>query len=710
MSRSRRVLLATDSQDPSGVGHHMLTLARGLAPAHEVALTFAAGPAAARFGALARDSGFEAHVLPDDPLELLKAWRPDVLHVHAGIGWEGQRLCTAGRAAGVTVVRTEHLPWLITNPRQQAEYTAAAGHVDAFIAVSAAALASWAPVIAAARPGAALRAIPNGVEAPPVRRDRAEVRAELGIPADALLLICVARFTPQKDHATLIAAAGDLAPRFPGLHLILAGEGETRAACEAMAAEFDHLRFLGQRADIGDLMAASDLLVLASRFEGLPLVVLEAMALGLPVVATRVAGALEALGEAHPFLAEPGDRGSLGAALDAALADPEARAASAAAQRERHGALFTAVRMARETAALYRAARDRHETVGRSSGMTKLRIGFIGAGGIAERHLGVLATFEDVTVAGIADPDLARAEALAARANARAFAGHEEMLGALDLDALWICVPPFAHGAPERAAIARGLPFLVEKPLSVDAATAIEIERAVREAGLVTAVGYHWRYLDTVDEARRLLADNPAHLMSGYWLDQTPPPRWWWQGNTSGGQIVEQATHIIDVMRFLAGDVDEVYGLAARRDRADFPGLDVATASTASLRFASGAIANLAATCALRWTHRVALHVFADGLALELTDRDLMVDVGQGRPVRGAEGDPVWRLDRAFLDAVKGGENRIRTPYAEAVRTHLTALTIARSVETGAAVRMEGSRSNPRPVFRPTLAPRADVA
>ena len=342
--------------------------------------------------------------------------------------------------------------------------------------------------------------------------------------------------------------------------------------------------------------------------------------------------------------------------------------------------------------------------------MTQLRIGFIGAGGIAERHLGVLGSFEDVTIAGVADPDLARAESFAARAGARAFAGHEEMLDALELDALLICVPPFAHGAPERAAIARGLPFLVEKPLSVDAETALEIERGVREAGLVTAVGYHWRYLDTVDEARRRLAENPAHLMTGFWLDQTPPPRWWGRDDKSGGQIVEQATHLIDVMRFLAGDVDEVFGLAARRARSDFPDLDVATASTANLRFASGAIATLSATCALRWTHRVALHVFADGLALELTDRDLMVDTGQGRPTRGAEGDPVWRLDRAFVDAAKGGENRIRTPYSEAVQTHLTALAIARSARTGAPIRTEGSRSNPRPVFRPAAAARADVA
>jgi predicted dehydrogenase len=342
--------------------------------------------------------------------------------------------------------------------------------------------------------------------------------------------------------------------------------------------------------------------------------------------------------------------------------------------------------------------------------MTRLRVGFVGAGGIAHRHLGVLATMDDVDVGGVADPDEPRARDAAERAGAAAFTSHDEMLAALDLDALWICVPPFAHGAPERAAIAAGIPFLVEKPLSLDAALAREIDAAVRAAGLVTAVGYHWRYLDTVDDARQHLCGNPAHLMSGCWLDQTPAPEWWRREDRSGGQMVEQATHIIDLALFLAGDVVEVYGLAARRPRDDFPEFDVATASIAAMRFASGAIANLSATCLLRWSHRVGLHVFADGLALELTDHDLMVDVGRGRPIRGADGDPVWRQDRAFLDAVKGGENPIRAPYSEAVQTHLVALAIAQSARTGAPVRMEGLRADPQPPFRPAAAESARVA
>ena len=179
--------------------------------------------------------------------------------------------------------------------------------------------------------------------------------------------------------------------------------------------------------------------------------------------------------------------------------------------------------------------------------------------------------------------------------------------------------------------------------------------------------------------------------MSGYWLDSTPPPVWWWHEDQSGGQMVEQTTHLLDLARYLGGNVTRAYGLAGRTDRPDFPGLDVPTVSTASLLFESGAIANFASTCLLGWNHRVGLHLFGDKLAVEMTDHDLMVDVGRGRPVRGAEGDPVWREDRDFIDAVQGKENRIPCPYPDALATLRLALAIVESARSGVAITLENT-------------------
>lgn len=325
--------------------------------------------------------------------------------------------------------------------------------------------------------------------------------------------------------------------------------------------------------------------------------------------------------------------------------------------------------------------------------MTATRIGFIGAGGIARRHLGVLQTMDDVLVTAVTDVDADGAARFADDTGARAFASAEELCASGEVDALWICVPPFAHGAPEDAAIAHGIPFFVEKPVAIDLPTAERIAAAVEATGLITAVGYHWRYLDVLDDVRGALGTRKPRLASGYWLDSTPPPRWWWRREQSGGQMAEQATHLLDLARYLMGDVTRVYALEEYSQRDAFPELDVPTASTASLLFAEGAIANLAATCLLGWNHRVGLHLFGDGVAAEITDRDAMIDVGHGRPVTPNRSDPVWREDRDFLDAVRGGENRIRCPYREALATLRVADAIDRSAREGRAIELAPAAS-----------------
>ena len=138
--------------------------------------------------------------------------------------------------------------------------------------------------------------------------------------------------------------------------LLLAGSGEEQETLKALAQSLGvaaHIRFLGQRADVAELVAGSDLFVLPSLFEGLPLVVLEAMSLGTPVVATRIGGTLEALGEEHPFFAVPGDVQSLADTIILALADPIRLAGVGAAAGERFRQLFSADRMAAETGAIY---------------------------------------------------------------------------------------------------------------------------------------------------------------------------------------------------------------------------------------------------------------------------------------------------------------------------------------------------------------------
>jgi predicted dehydrogenase len=325
--------------------------------------------------------------------------------------------------------------------------------------------------------------------------------------------------------------------------------------------------------------------------------------------------------------------------------------------------------------------------------MTRLRVGVVGAGFIARRHVGNLAAFADVEVVGIADVDPSAAAALAATCGARPYAGHDELLGRERVDALYVCVPPFAHGEVERQAIDAGIPLFVEKPLAIDLATAEEIADRVSARGLVTATGYHWRYLDTVELVAELFSTRPAHLALGYWLDVMPPPLWWSRRSGSGGQLVEQTTHVFDLARLLVGEVTSVRAEGRHVERAaGDTGRDDAifSASIATLRFASGALGTIASTCLLCRPHRIGLHVFGDGLVAEVAEHEVVVDVGDGPVVHRATVDPFVREDRDFLDAVAGRPDRIRVPYNAALPTHRLALAAAQAADEGTTIDLVG--------------------
>ncbi len=317
--------------------------------------------------------------------------------------------------------------------------------------------------------------------------------------------------------------------------------------------------------------------------------------------------------------------------------------------------------------------------------MTECRVGLVGAGGVAQRHARVLAGFADVRLVGVTDVLPEAAGRLAAEHGTRAYPDVAALL-AEGLDALYVCVPPFAHGPAEQAAVEAGVPLFVEKPVGVDSDTPGALAAAITGRGLLSAVGHHWRYLHTVEEARKLLAGRDIRLVTGAWLDKVPPVGWWPHRDRSGGPVVEQAAHVLDLARHLAGEVTEV-SAAGNGTPPPVDGADVDSATAATLRFAGGAVGTLAATCALGWKHRAGLEVYADGLALAVTEDALLVRDSDGE--RRIDGDPDaarTAVDRAFVDAVRGAGDDVRVPYAEALRTHRLALAVAQSAATGRPV------------------------
>lgn len=303
--------------------------------------------------------------------------------------------------------------------------------------------------------------------------------------------------------------------------------------------------------------------------------------------------------------------------------------------------------------------------------MTRLRVACVGTGFIAGRHLSALSTMPEVEVVAVADAVPGRADEVAAGLGARAYDDGLALLATEDLDAVWLCVPPSAHGPLERAAVERGVPVFVEKPVAVDLSTASDIARAVRDSSVVAAVGYHWRHLDVVRQAAAALDGAPVHLASGDWLDRTPAAPWWSRRAESGGQLVEQTTHLFDLARLLVGEVTSVSG--AEVDRA--AEADVPLASAVLLRFASGAVGTMTSTRVLTARHRVALRLVADGVVVEvlersLSDHELRITTSSGTRVVTSDEDAVLCEDRQFVDVLLGRADAVTVPYDEALRTH----------------------------------------
>jgi glycosyltransferase involved in cell wall biosynthesis len=143
------------------------------------------------------------------------------------------------------------------------------------------------------------------------------------------VVLCIARLVPDKDHETLLKAFGIVARQCPKAELLIVGNGELRGRLQRMAEggpAAGRIRFLSGCSDVQWLLHRSSLLALSSRREGLPNVVLEAMACGLPVVATAVGGLPEVVEHGRTgLLVPPGDPSALAAAMAYLLQDQEAR-------------------------------------------------------------------------------------------------------------------------------------------------------------------------------------------------------------------------------------------------------------------------------------------------------------------------------------------------------------------------------------------------
>ncbi|MCL6631840.1 MAG: Gfo/Idh/MocA family oxidoreductase [Alicyclobacillus herbarius] len=320
-----------------------------------------------------------------------------------------------------------------------------------------------------------------------------------------------------------------------------------------------------------------------------------------------------------------------------------------------------------------------------------LRIGFIGVGGIAEVHIRNIAGLEEAKVAAMYDVNPQRLDEMARRYDCSAYSDLEQMLAQEELDAVYICVPPFAHGDIEFTVLAHGIPMFIEKPISIGEEPARQILQTIEERQALVAVGYHWRYAQAARLAKQALAEHTPGMMQGYWFGGMPMVPWWRKMDTSGGQMVEQTTHIVDLARYLVGNVTEVYAVYAQRGMQDIvDGVTVPDVGSMTLRFENGAIGTISNTCLLNQGYTVGLDILTRDVIYEVRSDGLTERTAHQTTFRRNPENAYLIEDKAFLAAIQSGDaSKILSPYADAFLTQRVTAAANQSAETGRPVRLD---------------------
>jgi len=318
-----------------------------------------------------------------------------------------------------------------------------------------------------------------------------------------------------------------------------------------------------------------------------------------------------------------------------------------------------------------------------------MRTGFIGAGGIAGNYRASLGKL-NAPVAAVCDTNAERAEKVAEEENAKSYTDHTEMLRAEELDAVFICIPPGAHTTQVADCANAGCAVFVAKPIALGLDTARDALRAITVAGVINQVGYMARYSDLTAKVKELTADRQLGMGVGRFMCRMGAGHpWWGKAAVCGGQMLEQSTHVFDLLRFLLGDVAHVQAWGHRglaNDVADFEQCTVC-----NLRFANGGIGTVTSTCAAS---------VPDGFALELLGRDFYLKLvldnqlrgtvdGKSVEFEGTERGYFRQVERVVQAVAKHDQSLVRSCYADAAKTLATTLAANRSLVTGKVEKVE---------------------
>ncbi len=317
----------------------------------------------------------------------------------------------------------------------------------------------------------------------------------------------------------------------------------------------------------------------------------------------------------------------------------------------------------------------------------EVKVAFVGAGGNAQGHMARLAEIAGVKIGAVCDLVEEKVQQVCAEYQAAAYSDYRAMLDEIEADAVYVSVPPFAHEDAEVLAARKGCHVFVEKPVVLNLDKGYEIAEEIDKAGVLSCVGYQLRLLDSAQRARKYLATRTIGMVSAHRWGGFPGTPWWRVMDRSGGQLHEQTTHQVDLMRYLAGEIVEVYARYARRVMDDVENLDIPDAQGALLRFHDGAIGSVVTSPMMGQGGGVSdLKFLVEDHVLEWQVGGNLLTPDDDAEVT-AEPQATSNIDEAFVAAIRSGDaSTIPCSYRSGLQTSAVTLAANESARSGKPV------------------------
>jgi len=324
-----------------------------------------------------------------------------------------------------------------------------------------------------------------------------------------------------------------------------------------------------------------------------------------------------------------------------------------------------------------------------------MKVGIIGTGYFSMFHAKILSELAGVKITAIYGRSIEKAESMASKfTHARGYNNLESMLDTNHLDAVYICVPPMAHGEIELELIKREIPFFVEKPLSQDNETPLTILTEIKQKTLLTSVGYHYRYTDSISHLKRIINDQNIGIVLGQFMGSMPKVPWWRNQASSGGQFIEQTTHIVDLLRYICGEVDEVYSvfgnhILSTQDES----VTVADVGTVTMKLRNGIVANISNTCILpESVGKSGITLFTDQGMLDWSSKGLEITIKGSTSNYIDTVNPYQTESEVFINAVRTGDpSTILSDYGDAYKTHNVTSAALESAMKGTPIKLNNA-------------------